>query len=500
MKFTLKQRMSLGWAAMTGQWEGSEQRRTSSRPMLRNQSVDEGMDYGTREKMTAEARGLCQVFPLAVRILRKYANYIVGPCDYEWDTGDPAVDKAYEDYWSDWKNRCDVNGRHKFPALARIAVMSRRRDGDMFVNVVPGGMEGEDILLRLVEADRVGNYKGGTLNIDEPPKVVGGCVLDATGRTIAYRVNDRATNRGGSFVNQRDIPGYDVVHYFDSERADGVRGVTSFYAVLNTLRDFKNISDALKSKTNLHARLTLLAKSIQGAAIANVGGMELLANPDSTTGTDAKVNVQEVGEQAIAYMFPNEDMKAFESNQPSGETMAFLEFIVQLIAIGMDLPKSVVWSMAGLTGPGARAEMNDAARTFDYESQLFEEKFCDPIVGRVISNAMARGLVPEHPNWHVFSRLRPAKITIDIGKDVAAGLKEYDRQLTTAGEWMGEEGKRFRNVTSRWFKEERIRMDEAKKNGVPYFPHTMINAPNNAFESADDKRTDGKEEREPAQR
>lgn len=424
----------------SGQWEGHETNRLRWRPPTRLTALDDSLDLGTREKMIGEARSLCQTFPLARRILRKYGNYVVGDCRYKWSTGDADTDIAYRDYWYSWMDRSDATGFHRYPQQVRLAVYGMLRDCDCFGTYVPAGADGRDIQMRLIEADRVGNYNGGSLNIDDPKnRIVGGIGLDVHGRPKFYRVNKRTGF--GQFTFEQDIPAGQVRHLFDPERVDATRGVTAFHAVLNAIRDQKETIAAMTTKIKQHSKVSILQRLLAGGMKSGIGGTTLGTNADSTAHSD-QANVQEVGDGMNLIQFPGEDVKAFESAAPGPAWDQFQAFIVQLISVGMDLPAGVIWKMLG-TGPAVRYEINDADRTFRAVQDVLEEKFLDPTVALVISNGIARGLIPEHPNWFKFERQRPASITIDMGRESAAGINENEAWMRSGSDWFAEDGKDY---------------------------------------------------------
>lgn len=477
MKLTISQRLqalkSGLMAATTGVWEGYERTRLRQRGPRKLESQDDSLDMGTRESLMSEARQLCQVFPVTKRILRKYANYVVGDCRYKWSTGDDAINAAYRDYWYSWMDRADANGVHRLPTLSRLVVMSALRDGDCFASLTPGGVGGMDLMVRLIEADRVGNYQNGSINIDDKfdngTQVIGGVIQTSQGRPIAYRVNER--NKYGQFKNAMDVPAANMRHVFDPDRIDAARGVTSFHNVLNTLRDLKEIVDANKANVKLNSKLALLVKTMQGAAVSGSGGLDLFSSNDGTESTSTNVNRQEIGDAAVAYMFPNEEMKAHKGEMPSGEVQEFMRFMIHQIAIGMDLPMGVVWTMSGLTGPGVRYDINDADRTFQHSMDILEEKFLDPIVGRVISNGIARGHIPNHPNWYKFERQRPASITIDLGRESSAMINENTAWLRSGSDSFAEAGKdhdeEITRIANERAKRYKAAKDAAAMHGVP---------------------------------
>ena len=69
------------------------------------------MNQRDRIKMMWEARHLSQNFSFFKSVLLKEAMYVCGSIRYQSQTGDPAVDQAYEEYWKNWTKNCDITGR-----------------------------------------------------------------------------------------------------------------------------------------------------------------------------------------------------------------------------------------------------------------------------------------------------------------------------------------------------------------------------------------------------
>lgn len=444
-------------ASASGQWEGWERNRLRARPAVRLETQDRSLDYGTREKLMSEARILCQIDPISRRVLSKFANYCVGDCRYKWNTGDDAISQAYRDYWYSWMDRADAGGNHRYTSIAGLLVKSMLRDGDVFQSFVPAGPGGRDIQVRLVEGDRVGNYRGGSVNVDED-RIIGGIVRDASERPIAYRVNQRG--KWGNFTTFQDVPAAQICHLFNPDRYDAARDVTAFRAVLNHLRDLKETIDAEKAAIKLNSKIALLVKTVMGGVRSGYGGVDLNENGD-TSANSAKVNTQEINDAMTVYQFPGEEMKAHQSDRPGGDWLEYAEFMVHLISIGVDLPVGFVWKMLG-TGPAVRFHISDAARTFDRTMDALEEKVLDPTVARVISNGIERGLIPPHPLWFKFERQRPPSVSIDIGRDSSAMINENDAWLRSAEDSFNESGQDAREQVKKIAMERAIKWVEAR--------------------------------------
>lgn len=440
-------------AGISGRWEGGERDRRRNRPGRATESQDRGLNYGVREDLLSEARSQAQTFPLARSINRKYANHCVGSLRIKWGTGDTDIDSAYGDAWQTWMKIADLGGRHHFRKLTKMAMESTLRDGSILSQL---DRRAGFLQLAPIESDRVSS--AGIYNADIPG-LIAGFTLDGNGRAVSARVWERTIY--GYFQNPVEIPRAEYVHMFDSDRFDAVTGVTHYHTILNALRDLKETLEAERLSAKRNSKLALLIKSIMGGASAPA--VQLFENEDSTAGA-AKVNVEEVGDVAQAYMFPNEDMKAHTSDRPSNGWQWLMEWLVREIALGLDLPFGVVWNMSGLGGPAVRFEMAQANRVFiAFLEDVLEPMWTRPIVGAWLTLEISQGRLPFHPNWYKFKTPRPVAITIDVGRDSKAGIAENMAGLGTASHWYAEEDMSFEDSTDQLAYEAFYRRQAIKK-------------------------------------
>jgi capsid protein len=441
-------------AGISGNWEGSERDRRRRRGFRQLDSQDRGLNYGVREDLLSEARALSQTFPIARCINRKYANHVVGSCRLKWNTGDSAVNKIYGDAWQNWMPIADLAGRHHFRKMTKIAVQSILRDGRIL-----GQKDNRTGFFQLsaIEGDRVSS--DGQFNNDRDG-MVAGFGIDLNGRIKFAKVWERTIY--GTFQNPQEIPANQLIHAFDSDRFDAVSGVTGYHTVLNSIRDFKETGEAEQLAAKRNSKLAILMKTIMGGApTVNLfpdGG-------DNLSGTE-KTNIEEVGDVATAYMFPNEEIKAHLSDRPSEGWRWLMEFQVRQIAMGMDLPFGVVWHMAGLGGPASRFEIGQANRVFcALLEDIIGPMWIRPTAVAWLANEFAQGRLPFNANWYKFKIPAPKSITIDLGRDSKAGIAENAAGLLPATDWYAEEDEDFEEQTDRIVYEARYR--EAARRGIP---------------------------------
>lgn len=445
-------------------WEGWNTSRDRKRPMNRMGSQDSGLNLGVREGLTSEFRDLQQKFPIVGNICRNYATYCVGSCEAVWNTGDAKIDEAYEHEWRNAMNIMDANGEDHFVNMTQQAVMESIGMGQIFGQMLDAN---GFLQIRLIESDRVGNYRNGYTNFDEDG-IVGGILLNrgGSGRRLAARVWQRKEMMTISqYVDPQDVPWSDIVHLVQRWRPDAVTGVTPFAPVLNTIRDLKETKDDEQLAQKIFSRIILHAKLRSGPAGGSTGITLQQNDSTDTPGGAASTptpDLVDVARGAIFFGYPDEELSALVADRPTAGWQWFMEFLIAEIAMALDLPYSVVWKMADLPGPAVRFDISKANRTFLRTIDNLEKRWFRKIRGVSIAKAINNRRVPWHPLWYVSETITPASITIDLGREGKLGLEEIDAGAGTITDYVGEAGKRAKNIIRRRAQEEKW-IDEAAK-------------------------------------
>lgn len=392
------------------------------RPGKRLAAQDTDLNFGVRENLLSEGRSLEQNDAVAKRIKNQYADYCVGQCNIKWNTGVPEIDKSWRKGWKAWKPIADFRGIHRFPKMMKLAAGDAFSAGDMFVQLVDSN---SFLQVNMIEADRVSS--SGIFNTDSD-SMVGGIGLDPVTRRHKFiRVWERTLY--GTFGNPIEIPISDYRHLFDPTRVDANRGVTGFHAVLNAMRDKKEINAAELAKTKRLSKIALLAKVMSGQAPV-VSMMD-----DEVKQSQQGVTVEETSDGQSLYMFTTEDVKAMESNTPGSAWMGHMEFTIRHIAIGSNLPYGVVWNMAGLNKPAVLFELQQAARTIASFQDEIEARLIIPIAGAWLAKEIANKRQPFHPLWYEMKVGRPPYISIDAGRDSTAAQNENKLAMRSLKSW-----------------------------------------------------------------
>jgi hypothetical protein len=436
-------------ASLTGHWEGYQRDRYRDRPGVEFRSQEGSLNFGTREKQISEARVLCQTFPLCSHIIHSFQKYVVGSCIAEWNTGDKKIDEAYKANWIDWQNskNCDVRRQYSFKLMTRLALKHTIMDGDIFAQKVKSNLGSRNYAqLAMIEPDRVTNNAAGLSLLLETNR--GGIEIDKnTGAPLSIKVWDRMLY--GLFQNMRQLPIEDVFHMRRPDRVDSYRGLTWFYNLLDDIRDVKETKDAEKASVKVNSQFAVivrnaLAKPASTLNMWNDLPVSTKARMEYDNGGNGSVKVSQLQNGAFEYQAQGDSFDAHTSARPSPAWMGFMEFMIREIALGFNLPYGVVWSMAGLPGPGVRFEINSAGRTFSDAMEMIEDNWLIPICLWKTALDIEQGRIPFTPNWYKFEFPRPPFITIDFGRDSAARINELKMGMGNYTDWYAENSQHFK--------------------------------------------------------
>ncbi len=369
-----------------------------------------------RVQLLKEARDLAENGELATAILGKFERHVCGTIAYQSTTGDDRIDGAYEEYFGDWCKVADFTGRHSLRLLACLALREAMTSGDAGIAIM---REDDNLSLSCIEGDRIGNPTQARQSEGE----VSGVILDEWKRPVAYRVYERTLS--GAYVNPRDNPAHSFIHFFKPKRFDEYRGVSSFHAVVNSCIDIKDI-----------IRFEKLAVKWASAQAGVVSGGQAGPDPNNffepgTTqpGSGAALRLEEISPGRINYLGTDGEFTQFKIDRPGAAWQGFLQLLIKLYAIGMDIPYGFLFEMAGLTGPAARFESQQAKRTFQHWQELLKEKVLDRVKNLVIANGIAFHGLPSHQRWMRGTWQWPAHPTIDTGRESQANVNENRQGL-----------------------------------------------------------------------
>ena len=435
MKFT--ERMSAAWRALKGQrsdnyaatygsggmqgFAGGAINRLTASLATFSGSVNADLD-GSLPVLRARARALAANNEHGRRFLTLVANNVVGRQNPKLqvramrDLRNPAVattlDKAANDtieiHWERWGRTCDLSGRHKtLYSLLRTTVKGVARDGEALIRVVRNRNLPYGMALQTLEADRLVD----TLNarLDNGNIIRQGVEVDSALRPVAYYI--RTSHPGENYAalqsNETErVPAGDIYHLFTPERAEQVRGITWFHAVILRGSVIHAFEEAAVIAAQIGAsKIAALERADDSPDI--IGGMA-----DGIVGGLPQIKV-EAGE--MFELPPGYKLNSWNPDYPHANFESFLKACLRGLAAGLDV------SAHNLTG-----DMNEVNYSSARIAELSERDTWKTLQDWLITSFVQ----PVYEEWLAVNLLS-GNITFEIsGKAIPADRYEKFRNAS----------------------------------------------------------------------
>jgi len=388
--------------------------------------------FPERLQLIRQVRDLEQNFGLFQSIIDKLSMYAFGRIKYRPQTGESELNPPYGEYLDDrMNNSLDLSGRFGIETLAQITFKSMLRDGDYGNQWTKGAQDG---LLKLcgIEGDRI----GGIYMISAADNYLQGITINLqTGQPVSFRVYWRT--KANVYVNPVEVPANQMLHIFDPRRVNQYRGITPFAPVLTEARDLKEIMEYCRIGTkfeNLHAAIgyTPHAGPFQdpSAFVTN----------DDTDIAGKPLQEQNLNPGMIQWAGSTDKYEFIKSERPSGTFQTYLDTLIRIMGLALNLPYGFLYDLSKLGGPNARMDAQQAHRVIEYYQRLMQRQFLDKVKNTLLIEGIANGTIPYTPGWDKGVWQFAPAISIDAGRDSASAIKEVQAGMLTLDSWFGETG------------------------------------------------------------
>ena len=375
-----------------------------------------------REALMKKARWLTNNQGFALRAVDGIARYCVGtgivPQARTADTDfNRAAERRFEDTVCKEPGAFDRAGQVNFYEAQTLVLRQVITDGDFFGQFMKS--REEQAMMRFVGAESIGNASWMAMGTDQA-QWLDGVRLDNFGRPIAYRVltGDRRVSR--------DISAADMLHFRKIRRNGQVRGVTWLAHAVNKLQDITEVLQYVQHSHKLFAQIGYIVTS--GEATATDFGARLASIRGATTGPGPtpEVTAQRLFDTSsgILNLKPGEKIDAFSNPHPGPTMEPFLNYLARDISWGIGVSPEVLWSIAGIGGANTRHVLQDASVFFSEVQDMLITQFCRRFWLYWLWQEMRAGRLP-YPgdDWWRVDWIRPARPTVDFGRDTKAVLE-----------------------------------------------------------------------------
>ena len=401
--------------------------RPEERSYVWTQAQDSKVDIsnGDRVRLLGLSRKLFYNNAIVRSAIRDKATYSVGAAIApQANSGDPEWDNAAEAWWDEWSKYPEISGRHDMRRLQMLVSEAIDRDGEIFC-ILTNKRDGNPCV-QVVESHRVANPP------DKGDEIVDGVTLDRFARPLAYHVVEGDTH---SQRTSRRIQADMMLHIYEPERPDQVRGYPAVAVALNNLLDRDELLRFEMQAAKIGSSIGLVVQNAQGGVGAEGFFGDLSKNPNESLTRETVF-----GGGMIPRLKATERIESFMMNRPNEKLDAHLEQYIRAAALGLGLPYEFVWDTSAVGGVAQRFIIQKAARAFSARQDVLISCFLGKLWNYAIANAMRRRELPQNPNWRKVHWQTPRSITVDVGREAAARRDDVKAGLMTLADFFGEQG------------------------------------------------------------
>ncbi|MDH1011994.1 phage portal protein [Pseudomonas nicosulfuronedens] len=224
----------------------------------RSTGADANADNGPAlARLRNRARDLRRNNPYAERAVTGIADNVVGAGIVPRPLGKSRANKKLVELWKAWAEEtlCDADGLENFYGLQHKVMEAVPEGGEVLIrrrwrkssDNLPVPMQ-----LQVLEADFLDEEKNGTNGSNQ---IIQGIEFSPIGKREAYWLFDThpGANNTWRAMESRRIPAKDVIHVFLPKRPGQARGYTWFAPVMQRLRNFDEMEDAVMEQAKIAA-------------------------------------------------------------------------------------------------------------------------------------------------------------------------------------------------------------------------------------------------------
>jgi capsid protein len=403
------------------------------------------LNASTRSQMVAISRWAVRNSPIYNQMVNELVMVVVGNgLVAQSACANPESAAAYESYFRDFSKRCDITGRLSLGKVFQMWMGAGLFvDGDIFTAKVY--KDGKP-RLQVLESHRVGNPA-----FDTNSAVSDGVYLGSMGEVIGYNVISDNEARD-NFVEASSM-----IHIVDLDRASSVRGFPVAQSSLNSVRDQLEVFSLEVRACRDSADYTRVLKK-QGGVLTDDP-----AEAISGRGKTCQDIANEMGGKTLV-LDVNESFEQFINSRPSPAWVGMMKAIERDIV--KVLPYEYVSDASSIGGVAVRLIASKVSRIADHYQQIIKEGGQE-IWDWVIADGIAKGELPEEPDFNRTTWTTPRDVTVDAGREAAQDRADLQMGLTTASAILAKKGMDYDDVVATRVREMRGLVEAAKAADLP---------------------------------
>jgi len=400
----------------------------------------------TRLAMVAKSRWAVRNSPIYKQCIDEAVLISIGDgLMVQSQAKDPKVAIAHQNYFRDWSVRCDLTNRYNLGQIQSMWMSGALVDGDAFGILTNDPKTGVP-KIQVLESHRVGSPtdRFDTSNVD-------GAYLGTYGEITGWNVYTDGEKK------DRYIPAQSMLQVMEFERPSAVRGYPVLQSSLNSVQDHLEVFSLEVRAARDSADHTLILKK-QGGVLQDDPASKFSGDYNSCE----KMASQMGGKMLV--VDTNEDLSQLTQTRPSpawiGMMTAIERDIVRL------LPYEYQVDPSKIGGSSTRLVAGRVSRWASKWQSIVIDSL-DRVYDYVIADAIAKGKVPDAPDFNRKTWITPRDITVDAGREAAQDRADLQMGLTTSQAILGKKGTTFDETLEQLAVEAEKRIQKAKERNLP---------------------------------
>jgi capsid protein len=357
----------------------------------------------------------------------------------------PKVAVAHQNYFRDWSVRCDLTNRYNLGQIQAMWMSGALVDGDSFGILTNDPKTGVP-KIQVLESHRVGSPYD---KFD--PNNVDGAYLGAYGEITGWNVYTDGEKK------DRYVPVQSMLQVMEFERPSAVRGYPVLQSSLNSVRDHLEVFSLEVRAARDGADHTLILKK-QGGVLQDDPAAKFSGDANSCE----KIASQMGGKMLV--VDTNEDLSQLTQTRPSAAWIGMMTAIERDIVRLLPYEYQVTPGVLG--GSSVRLVAGRVSRWANKWQSIIIDSL-DRVYDYVIADAIAKGKVPDDPDFNRKTWITPRDVTVDAGREAAQDRADLQMGLTTSQAILGKKGETYDETLEQLAVEAEKRIQKAKERNLP---------------------------------
>jgi len=454
---------------VTNRFEAGQRWQWGDRSYLWSYVTDARFDanQATRYEMVRRIRYFEENSPLVQRLCDVFEQYVVGANGLilSPDSSDENWNLAAKDWWDEWGIYPDLVSLQNWAILQSLIARTWFIDGEVFILLTRSENPPYRPRIQLFEGHRVGTPP--SLASQEGKTIVDGVEIDWKGRPVAYWIQTGLDAREYTRIDAQYI-----IHIFEPSRIGMYRGITHFYAVLNTLHDLDDLARMEMMKAKDAAETTGIIKTPTGEVVDDATEFDReidSADPWAQQGQQnplAEYYKRIFGPTKKVMKIGDEYENAPPVNNPTTAQQWYWRYIAEQICNGVSIPITLVYPDS-IQGTVLRAVMDAANAQFRSRSSVLGAAF-KRVWAYVIGTGSTqdRRISGKPADWLKLGVRAPRAVNVDVGRNSSAMLAEWLAGVRTLRDICAETGDDWKDIIAQKAREIAAIKKVAKDAGV----------------------------------